>query len=54
MTNDLLIGHLHELELFHWFVRAHLESAGGELSTQGAHTEQGAARSAGAADPASR
>lgn len=35
VTNDLLIGHLHELELFHWFVRAHLESAGGELSTAG-------------------
>ena len=33
VTNDLLIGHLHELELFHWFVRAHLESAGGALST---------------------
>ncbi|HEY0186177.1 MAG TPA: DNA starvation/stationary phase protection protein [Cellulomonas sp.] len=32
VTNDLLIGHLHELELFHWFVRAHLESAGGELT----------------------
>ncbi|QZN84154.1 Dps family protein [Cellulomonas sp. C5510] len=54
VTNDLLIGHLHELELFHWFVRAHLESAGGELSTQGAHTEQDAARSAGAVDPAAR
>jgi len=54
VTNDLLIGHLHELELFHWFVRAHLESAGGELSTQGAHTEQDAARSAGTADRAAR
>ena len=31
VTNDLLIGHLHDLELFHWFVRAHLESAGGEI-----------------------
>lgn len=31
VTNDLLIGHLHELELFHWFVRAHLESSGGSL-----------------------
>jgi len=46
VTNDLLIGHLHELELFHWFVRAHLESAGGELSTDGARTEKGAARKA--------
>ncbi|SKC71072.1 Dps family protein [Krasilnikoviella flava] len=49
VTNDLLIGHLHELELFHWFVRAHLESAGGELSTAGETTEKGAARKAAAA-----
>ncbi|WP_454048635.1 Dps family protein [Cellulomonas sp. Marseille-Q8402] len=49
VTNDLLVGHLHELELFHWFVRAHLESAGGELSTAGAHSEKEAARDAGAA-----
>jgi len=46
VTNDLLIGHLHDLEMFHWFVRAHLESAGGELSTEDAQTEQDAARSA--------
>lgn len=49
VTNDLLVGHLHELELFHWFVRAHLESAGGELSTAGAETEKDAARDAGKA-----
>src|SRR4051812_2913056 len=49
VTNDLLIDHLHELELFHWFVRAHLESSGGALSTEGATTEQGAARQAGPA-----
>ena len=46
VTNDLLIGHLHDLELFHWFVRAHLESTGGALSTDGARTETGAARKA--------
>jgi starvation-inducible DNA-binding protein len=46
VTNDLLIGQLGELELFHWFVRAHLENAGGVLSTEGARTETGAARSA--------
>ena len=34
VTNDLLVGHLHALELFHWFVRAHLESAGGSLSSE--------------------
>lgn len=33
VTNDMLIGHLHELELFQWFVRAHLESTGGTLTT---------------------
>ena len=55
VTNDLLVGHLHELELFHWFVRAHLENAGGELSTAGAEGEQEAAQEAGAAakDPSS-
>ncbi|MBD8058845.1 DNA starvation/stationary phase protection protein [Cellulomonas sp. JH27-2] len=50
VTNDLLIGHLHELELFHWFVRAHLESAGGVLSTQDARTEKGAAKAAAKAE----
>lgn len=49
VTYDLLVGHLHELELFHWFVRAHLESAGGELSTHGATTQKAAARLAGTA-----
>lgn len=46
VTNDLLIGHLHQLELFHWFVRAHLESAGGSLSTAGATHVAEAARAA--------
>jgi starvation-inducible DNA-binding protein len=49
VTNDMLVGHLHELELFHWFVRAHLENAGGELSTAGAEGEQESAQEAGAA-----
>lgn len=48
VTNDMLIGHLHDLEQFHWFVRAHLESSGGGLSTEGAHTEQEAAHQADA------
>ena len=43
VTNDLLISQLGELEKYHWFVRAHLENAGGELSTAGAGTEQAAA-----------
>ena len=33
VTNDMLIGQIAELEQFHWFVRAHLESSVGELST---------------------
>mgnify|MGYP000143718261 CR=1 FL=1 len=48
VTNDLLIGHLHELELFQWFVRAHLEFSSGALSTEGVATEKGAARKASA------
>jgi len=43
ITEDLLIGHLHQLELFHWFVRAHLENSAGALSTEGANTETAAA-----------
>jgi starvation-inducible DNA-binding protein len=33
-----------QLELFHWFVRAHLENSSGELATGSAKTEQGAAK----------
>jgi starvation-inducible DNA-binding protein len=45
----MLIGQAAQLELFHWFVRAHLETSGGELSTQGAQSERAAAKKAGAA-----
>jgi starvation-inducible DNA-binding protein len=34
------------LEKFQWFVRAHLENAGGKLAHEGAATERSAARSA--------
>ncbi|MFD7702442.1 Dps family protein [Streptomyces caelestis] len=43
VTQDMLIEQLRGLELFQWFVRAHLESSGGNLSTRGATTETGAA-----------
>jgi starvation-inducible DNA-binding protein len=43
VTQDMLIEQLRGLELFQWFVRAHLESSGGRLSTHGATTETGAA-----------
>lgn len=46
VSEDMLIGHLHQLELFHWFVRAHLENAGGDLATADAKTEKTAAKKA--------
>ncbi|WP_425470971.1 Dps family protein [Streptomyces armeniacus] len=47
VTQDLLIEHLRSLELFQWFVRAHLENTGGALSTAGAASERDAAAQAG-------
>lgn len=44
VTQDILIGHAEQLELFHWFVRAHLEDPSGNLSTAGATSEQEAAQ----------
>ncbi|NJP68234.1 Dps family protein [Streptomyces spiramenti] len=46
-TEDLLIEQLRDLEQFQWFVRAHLETSGGELRTADAATEVEAARRAG-------
>ena len=31
VSEDLLIGHLRDLELFQWFVRAHLKDAAGDV-----------------------
>lgn len=31
ITEDMIIGQIKTMELFHWFVRAHLENAGGQL-----------------------
>jgi len=47
VTQDMLIGQGHELEEFHWFVRAHLETPEGSLTTKNARTEKGAAEQAG-------
>jgi starvation-inducible DNA-binding protein len=47
ITQDMLIEQLRDLELFQWFVRAHLESAGGVLSTASARSERDAASKAG-------
>jgi starvation-inducible DNA-binding protein len=43
VTQDMLIGQLDRLELFHWFIRAHLENAGGEIVTADSSTEKGGA-----------
>ncbi|TIC86719.1 DNA starvation/stationary phase protection protein Dps [Nocardioides sp. GY 10113] len=46
VTEDMFISQTDQLELFHWFIRAHLEDKGGSLSTAGATTEAEAARAA--------
>ena len=46
VSQDMIIDHAAELEKFQWFVRAHLENAGGQLANRGATTEKGAARGA--------
>jgi starvation-inducible DNA-binding protein len=46
VTQDILIDQAAELEKFQWFVRAHLESAGGKLAHEGRSTERGAANKA--------
>ena len=46
VTQDILIDHAAELEKFQWFVRAHLENAGGKLAHEGSSTERSAAKTA--------
>ncbi len=46
VTQDMLIAQSAQLELFQWFVRAHLEDARGEMSSAGARTEKSAAKRA--------
>lgn len=43
VSQDLFISQAGELEKFQWFVRAHLENSGGQLSNAGAKTEKAAA-----------
>jgi starvation-inducible DNA-binding protein len=52
VTQDMLIEQTEALEQFHWFVRAHLEDAGGHLTDAGDSTEKSAANSARAATDA--
>jgi starvation-inducible DNA-binding protein len=42
----MLIGQASQLEQFHWFVRAHLETPDGSLTTGNAKTEKSAAKRA--------
>jgi starvation-inducible DNA-binding protein len=44
ITQDMFIAQTDKLELFHWFVRAHLEDKGGQIATAEATTEHEAAR----------
>ncbi|WP_103380290.1 Dps family protein [Pseudonocardia dioxanivorans] len=46
VTQDLLISQASELEQYQWFVRAHLESSDGRLSSGSAATEREAAQQA--------
>jgi starvation-inducible DNA-binding protein len=46
VTQDMLIEQAGQLEQFHWFVRAHLETPDGTLSTGGSRTESAAANRA--------
>ena len=48
VSEDMLIGQIKQLELFHWFVRAHLESVAGDLPTQEGDGEADAAEHAAA------
>jgi starvation-inducible DNA-binding protein len=43
VSQDMLIAQLAELELFQWFIRAHLESSNGMLPTSDTRTEKAAA-----------
>ena len=46
VTQDMFIAQTDKLELFHWFIRAHLEDKSGALSTEGATSEREAADAA--------
>jgi starvation-inducible DNA-binding protein len=52
VTQDILIGQTEKLELFHWFIRAHLENTGGGLATADATDETEAAVAGAETEPA--
>jgi starvation-inducible DNA-binding protein len=51
VTQDLMIEQAEQLEQFHWFVRAHLETSDGTLLTEGAKDEESAAKQAARVEP---
>lgn len=51
VTQDMFISQTEKLELFHWFIRAHLENAGGELATSEASDETEAAVAGAETEP---
>lgn len=51
VTADLLTAQTGKLEMFQWFVRAHIENTSGKLATEGEETELGAAAAAATFDP---
>lgn len=50
ITEDMLVAQTRSLELFQWFVRAHLENTSGELPTTDAESQLDAAAAAATAD----
>ena len=51
VTEDMLIAQTGKLELYQWFIRAHIENTSGELMSGDATTEIGAAVAAATASP---
>lgn len=51
VSHDILLGQAQKLEMFQWFVRAHIENTSGRLPTEGEPTELDAAAAAAVADP---
>lgn len=43
VSQDMIIEQTEKLEMFQWFIRAHLEDSSGNLRHEGAQTEQSAA-----------
>jgi starvation-inducible DNA-binding protein len=50
-TEDMLVAQIRTLELYQWFIRAHIANTSGELMTRGADDELDAAAAAATSDP---